>query len=112
MEGGRAGRRRVVAGASLPVGRAGEQNQRGIRQTRRSDGGRSHRSVGEDPAAATRAPGSQNFVYRARPLGDRYLNRMLIPWLCKKAGVPRSPSEKQFSPGNELVREDSKLGCC
>ena len=29
------------------------------------------------------------FVYRARPLGERYLNRMLIPWLCKKAGVPR-----------------------
>jgi integrase len=28
------------------------------------------------------------FTYRARPLGDRYLNRMLIPLLCRKAGVP------------------------
>ena len=37
------------------------------------------------------------FVYRARPLGERYLNRMLIPWLCKKAGVPREDARGRIT---------------
>lgn len=37
------------------------------------------------------------FAYRARPLGDRYLNRMLIPWLCKKAGVPREDARGKIT---------------
>lgn len=37
------------------------------------------------------------FAYRARPLGDRYLNRMLIPLLCKKAGVPREDARGKIT---------------
>lgn len=37
------------------------------------------------------------FAYRARPLGDRYLNRMLIPLLCKKAGVPREDARGRIT---------------
>ncbi len=28
------------------------------------------------------------FSFRGRRLGEKYLNRRLIPWLCEKAGVP------------------------
>jgi len=37
------------------------------------------------------------FAYRARPLGDRYLNRMLIPLLCHKAGVPRDDARGRIT---------------
>ena len=37
------------------------------------------------------------FAYRARPLGGRYLNRMLIPLLCKKAGVPRADARGRIT---------------
>lgn len=37
------------------------------------------------------------FAYRAKPLGDRYLNRMLIPLLCKKAGVPREDARGRIT---------------
>ncbi len=37
------------------------------------------------------------FAYRARPLGDRYLNRMLIPRLCEKAGVPREDARGKIT---------------
>jgi integrase len=37
------------------------------------------------------------FAYRARPLGDRYLNRMLIPLLREKAGVPREDARGRIT---------------
>ena len=101
-------------GASLPVGRAGEQNQRGIRQTRRSDGGRSHRSCGRRSGRSNPRSriakqvtwSTSSLSTRARPLGERYLNRMLIPWLCKKAGVPR---EDAPWPGSPATAGDPRL---
>lgn len=37
------------------------------------------------------------FAYRAKPLGYRYLNRMLIPLLCAKAGVPREDARGRIT---------------